>query len=369
MAEDRGSSVLMRKTGADAPSAGGAPLTPGRALSHALERAAQDLMGLALRVTALREDRMGLAELPELLEERSLLAVIEGAGTALGLFALGPAAFPPLIEMQTMGRLSPAAPAPRRPTRTDAAMSAGFIDAVLAGLEAALAGQDAAAWAGGYRYASFLDDPRPLGLLLEDVGYRVFRADLAFGEEGARQAALVWAVPAAARKPALPHPGAPPRPGPAELAAQESWGRRMEHSVMGAQVTLDAVLHRVTLPLSSVLALRPGAEIALPAASIETIGLEGADRRVLSKGRLGQLRGQRALRLEAMTLSDGAEAPAAEHPGPPAAGAAPGSAARELKTTQPKFLAAQVQAPHGAEAALSSAAPVAEPARLRAGGA
>ena len=57
------------------------------------------------------------------------------------------------------------AASPRKPTRTDAAMVAGLIDAALAGLEQALLQEADLVWAGGFRYASFLDDARPIGLL------------------------------------------------------------------------------------------------------------------------------------------------------------------------------------------------------------
>lgn len=343
MSEDRGSSVLLRKAEAGTPLAEAHAVTPARAFSQALERAAQDLMGLALRVSALREDRMTLAELPELLEERSLLAVLEGPGDALGLFALAPTAMSALVEMQTMGRLSAAAPALRRPTRTDAAMSAGFIDGVLGALEAALAGHEASGWAGGYRYASFLDDPRPLGLLLEDLAYRVFRADLSLGEDGARSAALIWAVPAVGRRSVTSPPaaadGASATPDAAQIAAQETWGKQLEQSVMGAHVILDAVLDRLTMPLSAVLGLQVGAEIPLPRAAVGALKLEGVDHRVVCKGRLGQTRGQRALRLEGVAEGAASEHSAlhtayvAEHPHAAAA------IGQKLNTTQPAFLA------------------------------
>ena len=47
-----------------------------------------------------------------------------------------------------------------------------MVDAALEGLEIALAEEADLIWADGFRYASFLDDPRPLGLLLEDIAYR-----------------------------------------------------------------------------------------------------------------------------------------------------------------------------------------------------
>lgn len=374
MAEDRGSSVLLRKAEAGTPLADPLAVTPARAFAQALERVAQDLLGLALTVSALREDRMTLAEMPELLEDRSLLAVLEGPGDALGLFALAPGAVCALIEVQTMGRLSAAAPVLRRPTRTDAAMSAGFIGGVLGALEAALAGQEALGWAGGYRYASFLDDPRPLGLLLEDVPYRVFRAELSLGEGVARPASLIWAVPAAGRRSVTVPPGAAPDASaasdPAQIAAQTLWNRQLEQSVMGAHVTLEAVLGRVTLPLSVIIDLQVGMEISLPMAAIEMLNLEGADRHVVCKGRLGQARGQRALRLDGVAAAETQDS--AKEFAATDAKEVTAALGQKLTTTQPAFLTQP--SPDKLRPAASAAVPggddgVSEPAAaLRAGG-
>ena len=364
MAEDRGSSVLLRKAEAGTPLADPLAVTPARAFAQALERVAQDLLGLALTVSALREDRMTLAELPELLEDRSLLAVLEGPGDALGLFALAPGAVCALIEVQTMGRLSAAAPVLRRPTRTDAAMSAGFIGGVLGAREAALAGQEALGWAGGYRYAS----------LLEDVPYRVFRAELSLGEGVARPASLIWAVPAAGRRSVSAAPGAAPHASaasdPAQIVAQTLWNRQLEQSVMGTHVTLDAVLGRVTLPLSAIIDLQVGMEISLPMAAIEMLNLEGADRHVVCKGRLGQARGQRALRLDGVAAAETQDS--AKEFAATDAKEVTAALGQKLTTTQPAFLTQP--SPDKLRPAASAAVPggddgVSEPAAaLRAGG-
>lgn len=74
---------------------------------------------------------------------------------------------------------------------------------------------------------------------------------------------------------------------------------------------LDAVLHRVTLPLSAVMKFSEGTQIPLPADALERITLEGAAHRRLSLARLGQHRGQRALRLIGEETEAVCEAPPA----------------------------------------------------------
>ena len=61
--------------------------------------------------------------------------------------------------------------------------------------------------------------------------------------------------------------------------------------------TQPAVLARVSLPIADVTALTPGQELALPYEVLDRIALEGADGRVVARGRLGQARGHRALRI------------------------------------------------------------------------
>ncbi len=311
MTQERVQTVLRRKAEAGRPAADGSPVTAERAIVQALSKVAQDLYDLPVQVRSIRESRRTLADLPEALDELSLLAILEGPEEGLGLIALPPATLSALIEVQTMGNLGKTTPAPRKPTRIDASMAADYIDAVMAMIEETLAETEAVVWAGGFRYASYLDDPRPLGLLLEDMGYRLWQIELGFGAGAERHGGLIWAVPVNGRGQSLrraPGAGAGAEMSPPPSAGQEEaeWGNRLETSVLGAPTQLDAVLHRVTLPLAAVLGLRPGQHLPLPEDALENLTLEGSGRRRLSAARLGQHRGMRALRL----IEPEAEAPA-----------------------------------------------------------
>jgi len=257
-------------------------------------------MALPLEVTTLRADRRSLTEVLELPPDRALISVLEGPDDGLGLIIVSPPVVSGMIEMLTMGRVAAAAPALRKPTRTDAAMIAPVIDAALAGLEAALAQEADLVWAGGFRYASFLDDPRPLALLLEDVAYRVLTAEVTLAH-GPRSGEVLLVLPAEGR-------GLSPQnrhladedmaSGPAFTAALAA-----QVQVSGCQLT--AVLDRLTLPVATVMGLKPGDVLTLPRAALDRIGFEGLDGRRVAEGKLGQNRGLRAVRLT----------PAAEAPG------------------------------------------------------
>lgn len=257
-----------------------------------LARAARDAMALGLDVQAIDQRRASLAELLDMPTDRSLFAVLEGPGDGLGLLAVSAPLLAAMTEIQTIGRVSAIAPAMRKPTRTDAAMVAGFVDASLAGLETSLAEDADLIWAGGFRYASFLDDPRPLGLLLEDIAYRVLTAEVSV-EGGVRTGQILMALPADGR-------GQKPRSMPPiipEVAENRAFAENLADQIDGARCELRAVIHRMTCPVTAVLNLQIGDILPLPLAFVDKIGVEGLDGQRIAEGRLGQNRGMRAVRL------------------------------------------------------------------------
>ena len=284
--------VLRRKLAATARPADAGVETGGRAWRVSLARAARDCIGLDLSVPVLRDDRRSLGELLDLMPDRALLAVLEGPERGLGLMVLSPELLAAVIETQTIGRVPSNPPVPRRPTRTDAAMSMRLIDAALAGLEAALATSPDLTWTAGFRYASFLDEARPLGLLLEDVPYRVLACDVDIAN-GRRQGQVMLALPAEGRGP-RPEPAAPADETPLTAKA---WQAALHGAVLGADVVLDGVIGRMRLPLAQALALAPGALLPLTTARIDAVAIIAPGGETVATGKLGQMRGMRALKL------------------------------------------------------------------------
>ncbi|MFZ1513025.1 MAG: FliM/FliN family flagellar motor switch protein, partial [Tabrizicola sp.] len=150
-------------------------------------------------------------------------------------------------------------------------------------------------WAGGFRYASYLEDARPLGLMLEDEAYRVLSADVGLGD-GGREGRVILVLPAAGRGDS---PALIPDPGAAEVP---HFTEALSAQVMQADCRLDAVIGRLTLPLRQVMALQVGETLMLPTAALDTVSLETLEGRHVVPARLGQHRGMRALKLsEAMS--------------------------------------------------------------------
>lgn len=262
-----------------------------KAWKLALARAARDSIGLELGMVDLRMNRRSLAEVLELPPDRALIVMLEGPKDALGLLVIAPEVLAGILEMQMVGRISANPPLTRRPTRTDAAMVSGLIDRALDGLESELLQSSDLIWTSGFRYASFLEDARPLGLLLEDITYQVLQAEVILAEP-AKSGVFLLALPAQG-KGRVPKAieTAPSRA--AEMVFEAALGEQ----VMEASADLVAVLARTKLPLEMVLNLKPGDPLPLGSAALDRIDIETLTGTRLVGGKLGQNRGMRAVRL------------------------------------------------------------------------
>lgn len=255
-----------------------------------------------------------LAEVLDLAETGMFLALLEGQGERMGLAMACPVVLAGMVEAQATGRVDKSDVPPRQPTRTDAALLAPMVDAFLRLTDARCADLPQAPLVAGYGYGSFLDNPRPLGLMLEEGKFNILhlRVTLGFGaKEGD------WLVVLPEPEPIQPHSKADRGGGDAD--PDKDWQARLQEVISDSGVVLNSVLCRVQLSLTEALRLRAGDILRLPEAALEMLTLESIDQSALGIGRLGQARGQRAVRLTADPgqLSDatGATAPQFALPG------------------------------------------------------
>ena len=301
MADRQEKSVLRRKAEAGRTSVAATRLvTPCKALSTALVKAVDQHVGLEAAVGKCAMRTGTLAEVLETVPEGGLLVVLEGPDEAQGVMALDAAFLSAVIEKLMTGALAARPAPPRRATRTDAALVADAIDATLNRFEAALAGSGAARWASGYGYASFLESPRPLALMLDDTDYRLLSLEIDL-ESGARTGSLMLVLPAdVADGASAGNPSGAAGERPAEQAAGGGalpWAQALEDQVMGGRVRLHVELCRMSMPIGALEALVPGQSVPVPAEALDQADILGADGRRLARGRLGQSRGMRAVRL------------------------------------------------------------------------
>ncbi|WP_207101826.1 FliM/FliN family flagellar motor C-terminal domain-containing protein, partial [Paracoccus shandongensis] len=297
------------------------PLSPARAAANAVARAAERLYRLPVLPIDIKPGAVTLGELPELIPEQSLLVVLQGPGDQIGAMALSFETVTALIEVQALGRVTARPAERRRLTRSDAAICVDFVNALMAELATEMAAVEGFGPIGAYRYATHLDDPRPLVLMLEDRPYRSLSFDLRLGGAETRDGRILIALPHKAEaRPVEVQPAAAPVAAPP--------GTTLAGAMSAAPVEVVGVLCRRTVTLGELRALVPGKLLPLPRVTLAEARLETPDGQLLAIGKLGESEGCHALRLQDPSR------PAAGQPADPVALPAPAQPA-DLSDTDP----------------------------------
>jgi len=265
-----------------APAEGQGAIGPAQGLARSFARAISALVPLVAEQGASARQSVTLSELLDTIDTDAFVGLLAGAEGGPGLVVLDQSAFSAIIEAMTIGRLGPRAPVPRRPTPTDSSLLADLVNHTLRDL------QDPVAAA--MRFHRPVADHRLLAVMLDDVVFDTISlsVELASGDVR-RPGQVMLGLPRAAADPAAPDLVAP--------GDTKSWGEKLETSVMRSPASLLAELGRITLPLSEVLDLGVGSALTLPLSNLEEVQIVALDGSVQALGRLGQSRGNRAVRL------------------------------------------------------------------------
>lgn len=256
-----------------------------KALRQAFARAAQDSMGLEVVATGCAETRLSVDDIIGGLAETHLLMLLKGPEAVHGLAVVDFQMVAAVVEYQTTGRVVPDAAVAREATRTDAMMISELLDAALAIFDAELAQMPDAPPASGFRTMVVLKDARAVSMALEEVPFRQFSLALDVGR-GAKIGEI-----------GLYFPHDPPRKENFRSQEIKDWQGQWQGHVMQLQAPIEAIIHRVSMSLEDVKALEVGSLIPVPAAQISAISLEGVDGRSVAIGKLGQVSGNRAIRI------------------------------------------------------------------------
>jgi flagellar motor switch protein FliM len=286
MSDPAAMSVMKRKAGAERHPLASPVMTPARAWHATLPRAADDHLGIELSVLSVQEGvATGEALVSDLPGDCLLLLMRDGQGRR-GLCALDPAFLAAVIEVQMTGRVGSAPLAPRQPTATDAAIVSGLVDAICTAFDHAISDSVPPPPWRGARVAGFLPDARAALMTLSDGPLHRVRIMADLGA-GVRQGKLTLIMP--------------PVQGGADArlrqGAHRSLGQDLRPVVAEGRVTLEAVLHRLRLPLARIGSLAPGDLIPVPATVLGAISIEGVDGRRVAGARLGQVDGRKAVRI------------------------------------------------------------------------
>ncbi|KUF10420.1 flagellar motor switch protein FliM [Pseudoponticoccus marisrubri] len=260
-------------------------MSPAKALRRALSRTADVLWDLALVTQAVGIDTRDQDGVIAGLGPHDLLLLLDGPEGAVGLAAIDRAVMTGLVEVQTIQQVTQMpVDTDRVLTQTDAAMMAPLIDGALERMAANLEDHPLHPQIEGYRFGAMIEDARAAGLLLDAASYRVFRTevDLALGR---RRGPLTVVLPERPR-----------RAGTASTDAADS----APHEELLARVParLDVVLTRLTLPLNRARTLQPGDLLHLPQDTLGRVEITAGGGQMVARGRLGQMNGMRAVRLD-----------------------------------------------------------------------
>ncbi len=277
------SAALARKLSMGQDDLGDRPRSVLRALRLSIARAASDCLNLPLTVIGAKQSNRPPDDLTKAIGQDWLLLLFVGSGDVAAV-CLDPNTVSAIVQTQTIGEVTADPPAPRAFTDTDAAMTAPLVEDTLVRADALAEGAADQACLAGYEFTSRAGDLRSMSLALLEDSYRVFdlTVELAGGMRQGQVMLLLPDLPASADM---------------DAAAQDTTGPRMEHSSGVLRAELNAVLCRMTLPLTGLSELAVGDVLPLIGARLDKTEILTIERARAAVGRLGQSTGLRAIRL------------------------------------------------------------------------
>ncbi|WP_264210012.1 FliM/FliN family flagellar motor C-terminal domain-containing protein [Leisingera thetidis] len=255
-----------------------------KALRRSVARAAADLCDLPMAVLAARQSNRIPEDLAERLSDKDLLVVLDCPHGRTGAASMDAATVTALIQQQTIGAVIGKAPDERHYTPTDAAMTAEFLERTFAKVVAMLEGHADQAIFTGYRFGAQVENVRSLVLGMEAEDYRVIELNLDLAC-GAMQGVMRLILP---------------EPTPEELQDGQGGGAQgpsLGRNLGSIRAELTAVLCRMRVPLREFAGLKVGDSLPLDSAFLYETDLLTIGGQSVAQGRLGQMNGARAVRL------------------------------------------------------------------------
>ncbi len=286
MVQKGSASVLERKFAAANEVAAGSGRSALRALRLALARTAKDLFDMPLAVIGAKQARCEQDRIAGFLADNRLLVLLDGAQGMAGAVSLDAACVAALIQQQTMGRVSGTA-IDRVFTGTDAALAEPLIETLLARAANLADAPEDQYCLTGFRFGARVEDTRSLLLALEADRFRVYDLTIDIAE-GAAQGAICLLLP---DLPLISDSSGKMGKGGALKGPQlgQAFG------VMHADLT--AVIGRLRIPLTDLTSMQSGDVLPLMQERLEATELITINGQAIACGRLGQINGLRALRL------------------------------------------------------------------------
>ena len=277
-------SVLRRKAHVRESAVGPSAMDTTKALRFAMAKAADEVLDVAVGVRDVAQSTLLPDDLDDGLPDGAMILKLgddlDGIGVAFACLQ----SFSAVIEASTIGSVLTTEASPRKPTRTDAALFATFLDAVLerfghyAGLCVDRPPVD------GFRSAGVLEDLRAAQLALADETLRRYQITVDFGL-GAKVGTLILCVPNQRKQ------------APAAVKTAQEWSEALEQAVMGTTAQLQANLCTLRLPYSDIAQLKPGDLLPLTKARLDGVSMVGSTGQKALTAKLGRSGPLRAVRL------------------------------------------------------------------------
>jgi len=282
--------TTLRKIVGRAQTTGSAPVDPlNDALEIALAKIGRALFGLEMQSLGIERRDIDLAGVLAQAPDPGLISVCTAEGfDGEALCLLDGALVNTLVEFQT-GAVGEGQPAPLRPaTYIDAALCKSVIDELFRALSNDYGVKSPGSDLPVFVHAYHSIEPKVLRFNLPDVTYDCLRFDLGF-DSGDAKGAMTLALPKAAVARQNVGDGT-------QAVVENEWARGLREAVEHAPLRLEAVLYRLSMPLSRAYRLRAGDTVVIPTTSLLKVRLESLDRKAVLSGRLGQINSNRAVR-------------------------------------------------------------------------
>jgi flagellar motor switch protein FliM len=255
-----------------------------RAMRVAMARAGADYSNLRILLTAMRQDVLTLEHLVSAVQEAPAVCILKGARDRMGLAVLDLSLICAIVEHVTTAKIAPNLPAPRRPTPTDMALCAGFLDRFLTSLDRELSEVSQAPAISGFRFRDALTDAASIELSLVNDLYQFYRVAVGFdGSERMGEIVLAFQVTNALVGVQTQKP----------RDWETDWRLQVDH----VPVLIQGVMHKVSMPLAMVAALAPGDLIDIPKEQVSRVAVLGANGKQVGLAKLGRQGEHRALRI------------------------------------------------------------------------
>ncbi len=295
MAKTQGTSLLKRKAADGRTEQQARAMSPDKAMRLGIALASDKGLGLALDVTKVARSTIPHRAIQATLDSESLLAILEGQNGEPGAVAVDMQLLAGLVEHQTYGQVIGRPAVDRKPSQVDAALVAPFLEDMLARFVVML-GEDGRGpeWLQHYKFGAMTPDPRALSLALSAQDFHFFVLDISL-DGGKKIGTMALAFPDIKVKIEVPEEEA------------ESNSEKFQSGVKQATTTLNAVVGRMSMPISQLQRLQVGDVLELPENAMKSARLETLAGEEIAEVRIGQLGGMRAVCVPGLAKAQQAE--------------------------------------------------------------